>query len=128
MHTQGYSHGSIPVSHHPVEVDLPTGVVIPVSHIILSYPLSPLPLLTVFYHNAHATALRNLAENKHANVLILYGDRDQFSGEGKLDTWSQGLQEKGGKIEVCKIKGADHFWHGRAADRLLEVVGKWLDA
>ncbi|PVF97296.1 alpha/beta-hydrolase [Serendipita vermifera] len=123
----GYSHGSIPVSHHPVEVDVPAGAAIPVSHVLLSYPLSPLPLLTMFYHNTHATALRTLAENPRSNVLILYGDHDQFTGEGKLDTWSQGLQGKGGKVEVCKINGADHFWHGRSADRLLEVVGKWLD-
>jgi alpha/beta superfamily hydrolase len=124
--SQGYSHGSIPVSHHPTSIqDLSPAIT--VSHILLSYPLSPMAFLTAFHHNTHAAALQRLISNESARVLVVYGDHDEFTAEGKYDTWSQGLIAGGRKVDIHKVKGANHFWHGQSMSSLLDIVSNWLD-
>lgn len=108
--------------------DIPTSPGIKVAHVLLSYPLSPLAWLTAFHHNTHAAALQRLVSDGTAKVLILYGDNDEFTAVGKYDAWSQGLVGKGGMVEVQKIDGANHFWHGRSMRRLIETVANWLDS
>lgn len=122
----GYSHGGISVSHHPPMLKVSDGEV-RVSHIILSYPLSPMPLLTLFHHGTHATALQTLVKDPGSNVLIVYGTRDQFTAEGKYDAWSQLLRDDSPRLEVKKVEDADHFW-GRSQMSILQgIVGLWLD-
>lgn len=68
-----------------------------------------------------------LVSNSTAHILLIYGDQDQFTAEGKFDSWSRNLEEKGQEaVTVQKVAGADHFWHGRAMNTLEEVLASWL--
>ncbi|KAG8804958.1 hypothetical protein FRC17_005806, partial [Serendipita sp. 399] len=123
----GYSHGSIATTHHPVSMKLEGRPDIPVSHILLSYPLSPLPLLTLFHHRSHTEALKNLVSDRSSTVLIVYGTVDQFTGSQKYREWTDGLKSQGGELQIEVVEGADHFWHGHMKT-LLKLVGDWLDS
>lgn len=124
----GYSHGSIAVSHHPASLKVAVESAIPVRHILLSYPLSPMPFLTAFYHNTHANKLKELISDVGGRVLVLYGDHDQFTAEAKYDTWATTLKDGSkGDLRVVKIPGADHFWHGQANRQLQGAVSDWLN-
>ncbi|KAG8822082.1 hypothetical protein FRC19_006729 [Serendipita sp. 401] len=124
----GYSHGSIAITHHPVHVKFKGGSNIPVAHILLSYPLSPLPFLTTFHQGTHTEALKNLVSDRNSTVLIIYGTADQFTGEKRFQEWANGLKSQGKSVGIQVIEGADHFWHGNAMKTLLESVGAWLDS
>jgi uncharacterized protein len=97
------------------------------SHVLLSYPLSPLPILTFFHHGSHAAALGDLVSDPDSDVLLVYGTRDQFTSESKYDAWSKDLELRAAKLEVHKVDGADHFWGGAAMQTLLDIIGRWLD-
>ncbi|KAG8808539.1 hypothetical protein FRB91_004909 [Serendipita sp. 411] len=124
----GYSHGSIAITHHPVHVKFKGGSNIPVAHILLSYPLSPLPFLTTFHQGTHTEALKNLVSDRNSTVLIIYGTADQFTGEKRFQEWANVLKSQGESVGIQVIEGADHFWHGNAMKTLLESVGAWLDS
>ena len=65
--------------------------------------------------------------------MVLYGDRDQFTGIARYETWVKSLQEAGALpsrktvVSHTKIEGGDHFWHGEALDHMLIEVEKWVD-
>ncbi|KAF8896619.1 Alpha/Beta hydrolase protein [Infundibulicybe gibba] len=83
----GYSHGSFIASLHPV-LPLP----IKTSHILISYPLGPRGWLTLFNTGTYATQLQELTNNSDANILVLYGDRDEFTAASKYETWATELR------------------------------------
>ncbi|KAI0636033.1 alpha/beta-hydrolase [Trametes polyzona] len=124
----GYSHGSLIASMHPVLPDLDT------SHILLSYPLGPRHWLTAFHTHRYTKALRDLVSNPKSNVLIIYGDSDNFTAVESYDAWARELQElhsseahEHERLEVVKIDNASHFWREREAVlRLVETVRKWV--
>jgi len=117
----GYSHGCLLTSRHPLLPNIPT------SHILISYPVSVLYLLTLFNSTPYRTALQTLAQNSASDVLAIYGDTDNFSGVNQFDKWADELKkEPKGKMQVEKVEGADHFWGG-AGERLEDIVGKWLE-
>ena len=138
LHLQGYSHGCIPISHFkPLPAPLKT------RYVLLSYPLTVLPFITLFNHRTHATALKSLVKEltdtpsysslpAPSLLLVLYGDQDQFTGIARYEAWVNSLQEIGnapsGKAIVAdaKIEGGDHFWGGEALDHMLNEVGKWI--
>ena len=78
--------------------------------------------------------------DSRSNVLIVYGDDDEFTSADAYDAWvttlrkdrealSTGEQTEHtpGNLEVVKIEGASHFWREEeAVDRLIEVVRGWL--
>ncbi|KAI0719401.1 alpha/beta-hydrolase [Cerioporus squamosus] len=130
----GYSHGSLIASLHPVLDDIQT------SHILLSYPIGPRHWLTAFHGSRYTSALQLLLRDPKSNVLVIYGDDDNFTSVGSYDAWVASLQKDReaapsseqthhppGKLEVVKIEGASHFWREEdAVHRLLDVVRAWL--
>jgi len=64
-------------------------------------------------------------------MCVVYGDGDQFSGVGKLRSWSERLRGLGGgeeRVKVVEVEGADHFWaKGETKRRALEEVREWLE-
>ncbi|KAI0789879.1 alpha/beta-hydrolase [Abortiporus biennis] len=120
----GYSHGSLIASLFPI---LPDPV--KVYHILLSYPLGPRSWLTAFRGNMYATTLNNLLSNKRADVLVVFGDHDEFTGEESYDTWAEDLKrqvqgEGKGHLQIVKVEGATHFWtdHLGARSRMLRSI------
>ena len=83
----------------------------------------------MFHSNTYATALMELVQNSTANVLIVYGDQDEFTGTSSYETWTKDLQvTAGGKgaFSVFKVKDATHFWLGSAGSKLSSIVEGWL--
>ncbi|KJA19450.1 hypothetical protein HYPSUDRAFT_143778 [Hypholoma sublateritium FD-334 SS-4] len=114
----GYSHGSLIASLHPV---LPA---IRTSHILLSYPLGPRAWLTMFNSSSYNSALRNLVQHPDSNVLVIFGDQDEFTSIAKYRTWASELG--GSNLEIREIPNASHFWHGRSGRELQGIVSRWL--
>ncbi|KAB5595723.1 hypothetical protein CTheo_736 [Ceratobasidium theobromae] len=122
---QGYSHGSLLVSRHPV---LPSPM--RTYHVLLSYPLSPLPLLTFFHGSTYREQLSQLVRNPQAHILIIYGDKDQFTSSDNYQIWTNNLQTTqttpGAAIETRMVPGADHFWRARFNRQMKEIISSWL--
>lgn len=132
-HRQGYSHGSLLALCHPV---LPEPV--RTYHVLLSYPLSPLQLLTFFHASTYRGKLRQLVNDPRAHVLVLYGDKDQFTALEKYLVWVASLQQPENqgtvgtdalgtpRVETKMIPGADHFWRGQYNRQMREAISGWL--
>ncbi|EMD33942.1 hypothetical protein CERSUDRAFT_55817 [Gelatoporia subvermispora B] len=121
----GYSYGSLIASCIPVHPDVQT------SHILLSYPIGPRHWLTAFHGRSYAAALRGLVRDPRSNVLIVYGDRDDFTSSDVYDTWMNGIvaDAKGseGHLEVTQIEGATHFWREEAPhSHLIALLSRWI--
>ncbi|QRW03773.1 hypothetical protein RhiLY_02772 [Ceratobasidium sp. AG-Ba] len=108
-------------------------------HIIYSYlPLSPLPLLTFFHASFYRDKLGQLAKDPRARLLILHGDRDQFTAIEKYTTWATSLQPvldqiqetpetAPAKVQIKVVPGADHFWRGRYNGQMRDIITSWLN-
>ena len=97
------------------------------SHILLSYPFGPRGWLTLFNSKTYTAKLKELIEHRESNVLIIYGDQDEFTGVGSYKAWREELQ--GGdarKVKVVEVAGGSHFWRGRTGDEMREIVVGWL--
>ncbi|KAF4597357.1 hypothetical protein EYR40_007809 [Pleurotus pulmonarius] len=121
----GYSHGSLIASLHPL---LPPPVEI--SHILLSYPLGARMFLTLFNSGTYASKLKELVDNPASNVLIIFGDQDEFTGVSNYDEWAKSLssETRTGALKVVKVEGGSHFWRGRANNTMQNEIDHWLDA
>ncbi|KAF8905042.1 Alpha/Beta hydrolase protein [Gymnopilus junonius] len=114
----GYSHGSLVASMHPVLDSVKT------SHILLSYPLGPRTFLTLFNSSSYTKALNELIQHPQSNVLVIYGDCDEFTSQSNYKAWAPGLESE--NVEIHEVEGASHFWHGHSAETLGEIVNRWL--
>jgi dienelactone hydrolase len=118
---QGYSHGALITSLHPV---LPSPI--KTSHLLLSYPLGPRSFLTLFHGGTYTNRLNKLINNPQSNVLIVYGDRDEFTGAETYEGWVAELRKNDGEFRVELVQGATHFWGLRSGQRLKEIVEGWV--
>lgn len=100
------------------------------SHILVSYPLSPRSLLTAFRGTHYTETLSQLLRNPRSNVLVVYSDQDEFTAVGKYDAWAESLRnvpESRGELAIVRINDVNHFWSNPAGrQELLEVVGGWV--
>ena len=123
---QGYSHGSLIASLHPV-LEPP----IRTNHILISYPLSPRGWLTLFKSAHYASKLEDLLRNPRARVLIVHGDSDDFTSASTYRTWVDGLRnvadgEGNAQLTVSVSSGTSHFWQGRGQDDLEDAMSRFL--
>ncbi|CCL99300.1 uncharacterized protein FIBRA_01316 [Fibroporia radiculosa] len=121
---QGYSYGSLIASLHPVLPELQ------VSHVLISYPLGPRHWLTAFHGKTYTEELNTLLRDPRSNVLVLYGDQDDFTSVENYEQWVKKLQcelDREAKLQIVKVENASHFWRERgAASRLLAALEAWL--
>ncbi|KAH7928261.1 alpha/beta-hydrolase [Leucogyrophana mollusca] len=122
---QGYSYGALIASLQPV-----LSPPIKTSHVLLSYPLSPRGLLTLFNTKTYASAISALLREPTSNLLIVFGENDEFTSKSKYDAWAKLLKEQEpGKaaLEIVSIPGASHFWRATEEQRMLEeTLENWL--
>ncbi|TFK49921.1 alpha/beta-hydrolase [Heliocybe sulcata] len=118
----GYSHGSLIASLHPT---LPSSI--KTHHLILSYPLGPRGWLTAFRTGTYTKALTTLLHDPAANVLVVYGTKDEFTSVSKYDAWAKELNEARGAatLRIEKVEGATHFWFNHEPE-LQNIVRTWL--
>ncbi|KAL4066748.1 Alpha/Beta hydrolase protein [Scleroderma yunnanense] len=121
----GYSYGSLIATLHPV-----LAPPIKTSYVLLSYPLTPRGLLTLFHTRVYSAALDGLLDDSRANVLIIYGDRDDFTGKARYDAWSEMLQETSeakARLDIVSVAGAGHFWRSNSSRTTLRrTLEDWL--
>ena len=126
---QGYSHGSLIASLCPL-LDHEESRNVQVSHILLSYPLSPRSLITVFRSDHYAETLSQLVRNPRSKVLVIYSDQDEFTAEDKYDAWTHSLRREaqgGGQLAIVKFQGTNHFWSNLQVRRqLLDCISRWV--
>ncbi|KAJ3996522.1 Alpha/Beta hydrolase protein [Lentinula boryana] len=142
----GYSYGSLIASLFP---PLPNPQ-IKTSYILISYPLGPRSYLTLFHSPTYTSKLRDLLRSERSNVLVVYGDRDEFTSVERYERWGKELktdslnkkkkkeesdvrwevsEEQGqerSRLTLCCRPGASHFWRGRHGVWLAETVGNWV--
>lgn len=119
--SQGYSYGSLIASLQPVLPGITT------SHILLSYPMGVRGWLTLF-SSRYKEKLNKLLHNPAANVLVVFGDRDEFTSAASYRAWRGGLEAEkiAGKLECVEVEGGTHFWRDADADALVEIVSRSL--
>ena len=117
---QGYSHGSLIASLQPVIPSVKT------SHILLSYPLGPIGWLTLFNKSTYTANLKELIGNANSNVLIIYGDHDEFTSIGRYKAWREQLEGDARNLKVVEVSGGSHFWRGRSNAEMMCIVREWL--
>lgn len=118
---QGYSHGALITSLHPV---LPAPI--KTSHLLLSYPLGPRSFLTLFHGGTYTDRLNKLINDPRSNVLIIHGDQDEFTGVETYEGWVTELKKSDGEFRVELVRGATHFWASRSSQRLKEIIKDWV--
>jgi alpha/beta superfamily hydrolase len=98
------------------------------SHILLSYPLGPRAFLTAFNSNTYARKLSDLLRDPRSNVLVIYGDCDEFTSDARYGRWAEEMRKDGreDKLHVVRVEGASHFWGGSSAQELARVVKEWV--
>ena len=84
----------------------------------------------MFHTETYASALRDLLCNPEARLLLIYGDKDEFTSASKYDDWVDACRQTDGlkaKLDVLRVMGANHFWRSHDARTILEqAVGSWL--
>ncbi|KAF9234624.1 Alpha/Beta hydrolase protein [Melanogaster broomeanus] len=121
----GYSHGSLIVTLHPV---LPQHI--KTSYVLLSYPLSPRGLLTMFNTKMYSSALTWLLRDAGVSLLVIYGDQDDFTSHSKYKAWTELLKKTEGakaQLEIASVAKAGHFWHTESSRATLKrTLESWL--
>lgn len=101
------------------------------SHVLISYPLGVRGPLTLFRNKIYSSALSSLVHNSLSNILLVFGDQDEFTGEANYDSWVIQLQNEAegngkGQFKAVKIAGASHFWSGESGKQLRQTLASWL--
>lgn len=93
---------------------------------MLSYPLGPRGWLTLFNTNTYAAKLKELIEHPDSNVIIIYGDRDEFTDVGSYRAWREKVLE--GYVRKARVvdMAGDHFWRGPRGQEMTQIVEGWL--
>lgn len=83
----------------------------------------------MFRSSYYQAQLESLLKDERSNVLVVYGDQDEFTGVANYGDWVKKLQSAAqGSTRLCvsEIKNATHFWLGEIGDELGEVFRQWL--
>lgn len=102
---------------HPVLPSVKT------SHLLVSYPIGPRSWLTLFHSSSYTAALEKLLGHADSNVLVVFGNNDDFTSHSNYRNWVSSLT---GNFEVVEVENASHFWRGRSAQELVTAVSNWL--
>ncbi|KAI7868712.1 Alpha/Beta hydrolase protein [Spinellus fusiger] len=118
----GYSFGSMIAS------SLNSRPSVPCSYLLISFPLSVLWALATVkssYFKAQAVQLfqHYATDEAEGHVLIVYGDRDQFTASQSYQTWL--ADHCKGHVQAEIVQSADHFWSGYER-QLVTRVDHWL--
>ncbi|THV03172.1 alpha/beta-hydrolase [Dendrothele bispora CBS 962.96] len=115
----GYSHGSLIASLCP-----PKFASLKISHILISYPLGPRSWLTMFHSSTYASRLKSLVNQPESHVLVIHGDRDEFTSQATYEKWVPEVQSP--QTLILQVQGGSHFWRREDGDRLIEKIQAWL--
>ncbi|KAI0033538.1 Alpha/Beta hydrolase protein [Vararia minispora EC-137] len=128
----GYSNGCLSTSIHPLVSAPPVRT----SHVLISYPLDVRGWLSLFNGRTYQAGFESLMCNPESRILVIFGDRDEFTGMSSYDRWIQRLQriathgqtrtEVGSSLRTVRIGGGTHFWRGDDLTRMIAAVEEFL--
>ncbi|KAJ7475737.1 Alpha/Beta hydrolase protein [Mycena latifolia] len=114
----GYSYGALIASLQPVLPGVQT------SHVLISYPLAVRGWLTLF-RARYEEQLAKLLRDPAANVLVVFGDHDEFTAAARYRAW-RGSLEGSDNCKWAEVRDGTHFWRDSDGDELVKVVSEWL--
>lgn len=84
--------------------------------------------MTLFHTNTYIAKLRELVREPRANVLVVFGDHDEFTSASNYETWGRELEHgsERGNLRVISVPNGSHFWRGQSGQVLEEVIQEWL--
>jgi len=82
--------------------------------------------LTLFHGGTYTSRLNELINDPQSNILIVHGDRDEFTSAETYEGWVTELRKNSGEFRVEVVQGATHFWTSRSGQRLMEIVKGWV--
>lgn len=83
----------------------------------------------MFHSRMYSSALTSLLRDVRARLLIVHGDRDDFTSHSQYDTWTESLKTERvrAQLRTVTVTGASHFWHtGTSRAALKETLENWL--
>ena len=82
--------------------------------------------MTLFGGGTYTDRLNKLIGDPDSNVLIIHGDRDEFTSAGTYEGWVTELQKNDGEFRVELVQDATHFWTRRSGEKLKEIIKGWV--
>jgi alpha/beta superfamily hydrolase len=81
----------------------------------------------LFNTNTYAAKLKELIENPDSNILIIYGDCDDFTSVGRYKAWREELLSGDARhLQVVDVLGGNHFWRGQTGREMTQMIREWL--
>ncbi|EGG12660.1 uncharacterized protein MELLADRAFT_101116 [Melampsora larici-populina 98AG31] len=127
----GYSHGAL-VASASTPILLPADAPrLKTPLLLISYPVSYIWALTSFNASHFEKALQAQLTGSDEELLIIYGDSDQFTSQKAYRKWLDRLKSdispailQKNHLSTFEAK-TDHFWNG-SYSTLCQVVREWL--
>jgi pimeloyl-ACP methyl ester carboxylesterase len=84
----------------------------------------------MFHTGIYSLALRDILCNPDARLLLIYGDKDEFTSKSKYEEWVDTLRRTDGlkaKLNVIPVMDASHFWQSDGARTALQqAIDSWI--
>lgn len=84
----------------------------------------------MFHSNMYSSALTSLLHHDRARLLIVYGDRDEFTSRSQYDNWTESLRTTEGvraQLRIVTVTDAGHFWDTETSRAALKAaLENWL--
>ncbi len=83
----------------------------------------------MFRTSHYQAQLEGLLKDDRSNVLVAYGDKDEFTGVSNYKGWAEQLIKaalKSNRLRIVEIQNASHFWRGHTGLELAQMLGGWL--
>lgn len=84
----------------------------------------------MFHTKVYSSALTCLLRDDRARLLIVHGDRDDFTSHSQYDAWTESLkttEDVRAQLTIASVAGAGHFWHtGASRAALRATLDNWL--
>jgi alpha/beta superfamily hydrolase len=79
----------------------------------------------LFHTNTYSAKLKELISDADSNILVIYGDCDEFTSITKYKAWKEELKGRGDaeRLQVVEVPRASHFWEGR---EMKQIISEWL--
>lgn len=84
----------------------------------------------MFHSKTYSLALTSLLRDAGARLLVVHGDRDEFTSHSQYDAWTESLRTTegvGAQLRTVAVTGGGHFWHTETSRAALKAaLESWL--
>lgn len=101
--------------------------------LLISYPVSYIWALTSFRASHFRKALEAQVTSLEQKILVVYGDKDQFTTQKAYSQWTSRLKScvaseihHAERLSIIELSDTDHFWADKLSE-LCQLVGAWVE-